>query len=125
MNKAWCLLLLVLLLSSCARKVYVPVETVRVDTLVKLAVRVDSVRLTDSVYVSEKVVGDTVFIVRTRTQWRERVKLVTDTVYRSRVDTVTKVVEVPVKDEKLKIKKWWVAALLLGAALLSLRYFRR
>ncbi len=117
--------MLVLLLSSCARKVYVPVETVRVDTLVKLAVRVDSVRLTDSVYVSEKVVGDTVFIVRTRTQWRERVKLVTDTVYRSRVDTVTKVVEVPVKDEKLKIKKWWVAALLLGAALLSLRYFRR
>lgn len=125
MNKAWCLLLLVLLLCGCARKVYVPVETVRVDTLVKLAVRVDSVRLTDSVYVSEKVVGDTVFIVRTRTQWRERVKLVTDTVYRSRVDTVTKVVEVPVKDEKFILKKWWVAALLLGGVLLSLRYFRR
>ena len=48
-----CLLLwvavLVLLLSSCSRRVYVPVETVRVDTFVKTAVRVDSVRLTDSV----------------------------------------------------------------------------
>ena len=59
-----CLLLwvavLVLLLSSCSRSVYVPVETVRVDTFVKTAVRVDSVRLTDSVYVSERTVGDTV-----------------------------------------------------------------
>lgn len=112
-------MLLVLLLSSCARKVYVPVETVRVDTLVKLAVRVDSVRLTDSVYVSEKVVGDTVFIVRTRTQWRERVKLVTDTVYRSRVDTVTKVVEVPVKDEKLRMKDI-LRAIALSVAVLGI-----
>ena len=52
--------MLLVLLCGCSRRVYVPVETVRVDTLVKLAVRVDSVRLTDSTYVSERTVGDTV-----------------------------------------------------------------
>ena len=131
-----CLLLwaavLVLLLSSCSRSVYVPVETVRVDTLVKLAVRVDSVRLTDSIYVSERTVGDTVYVVKTRTQWRERVKLVTDTVYRSRVDTVTKVVEVVVekKAKRRKVWPWLLGALAVGvvfftfASLLSRSYFR-
>ena len=125
--------LLVLLLSSCSRSVYVPVETVRVDTFVKTAVRVDSVRLTDSVYVSERTVGDTVYIVKTRTQWRDRVKLVTDTVYRSRVDTVTKVVEVVVEKraKSRKVWPWLLGALAVGvvfftfASLLSRSYFRR
>lgn len=31
MNKLWCLLLLVLLLCGCSRRVYVPVETVGVE----------------------------------------------------------------------------------------------
>ena len=124
---------LVLLLSSCSRSVYVPVETVRVDTFVKTAVRVDSVRLTDSVYVSERTVGDTVYIVKTRTKWSERVKLVTDTVYRSRVDTVTKVVEVVVEKraKSRKVWPWLLAALAVGvvfftfASLLTHRYLRR
>lgn len=110
-----------------------PVETVRVDTFVKTAVRVDSVRLTDSVYVSERTVGDTVYVVKTRTQWRDRVKLVTDTVYRSRVDTVTKVVEVVVEKraKSRKVWPWLLGALAVGvvfftfASLLSRSYFRR
>ena len=124
---------LVLLLSSCSRSVYVPVETVRVDTLVKLAVRVDSVRLTDSVYVSERTVGDTVYIVKTRTQWRDRLQLRVDTVYRSQTDTITKVVEVVVEKKAKRRKMWpWVlGALAVGvvfftfASLLSRSYFRR
>lgn len=132
-----CLLLwaavLVLLLSSCSRKVYVPVETVRVDTFVKTAVRVDSVRLTDSVYVSERTVGDTVYIVKTRTQWRDRLQLRVDTVYRSQTDTLTKVVEVVVekKAKSRKVWPWLLGALAVGvvfftfASLLSRSYFRR
>lgn len=132
-----CLLLwaavLVLLLSSCSRSVYVPVETVRVDTFVKTAVRVDSVRLTDSVYVSERTVGDTVYIVKTRTQWRDRLQLRVDTVYRSQTDTLTKVVEVVVekKAKRQKVWPWLLAALAVGvvfftfASLLSRSYFRR
>ena len=132
-----CLLLwaavLVLLLSSCSRSVYVPVETVRVDTFVKTAVRVDSVRLTDSVYVSERTVGDTVYIVKTRTQWRDRLQLRVDTVYRSQTDTITKVVEVVVekKAKRRKVWPWLLGALAVGvvfftfASLLSHRYLRR
>ena len=125
--------LLVLLLSSCSRSVYVPVETVRVDTFLKTAVRVDSVRLTDSVYVSERTVGDTVYIVKTRTQWRDRLQLRVDTVYRSKTDTVTKVVEVVV-EKKAKMQKMWpwlLGALAVGvvfftfASLLSRSYLRR
>lgn len=125
--------LLVLLLSSCSRSVYVPVETVRVDTFVKTAVRVDSVRLTDSVYVSERTVGDTVYVVKTRTQWRDRLQLRVDTVYRSKTDTITKVVEVVV-EKKAKSRKMWpwlLGALAVGvvfftfASLLSRSYFRR
>ena len=123
---------LVLLLSSCSRSVYVPVETVRVDTFVKTAVRVDSVRLTDSVYVSERTVGDTVYVVKTRTQWRDRLQLRTDTVYRSKTDTVTKVVEVVVekKAKRRKVWPWLLGALAVGvvfftfASLLSRSYFR-
>ena len=131
-----CLLLwaavLVLLLSSCSRSVYVPVETVRVDTFVKTAVRVDSVRLTDSVYVSERTVGDTVYVVKTRTQWRDRLQLRVDTVYRSQTDTITKVVEVVVekKAKRRKVWPWLLGALAVGvvfftfASLLSRSYFR-
>lgn len=131
-----CLLLwavvLVLLLSSCSRSVYVPVETVRVDTFVKTAVRVDSVRLTDSVYVSERTVGDTVYIVKTRTQWRDRLQLRVDTVYRSQTDTLTKVVEVVVekKAKRRKMWPWLLGALAVGvvfftfASLHSRSYFR-
>ena len=131
-----CLLLwaavLVLLLSSCSRSVYVPVETVRVDTFVKTAVRVDSVRLTDSVYVSERTVGDTVYVVKTRTQWRDRLQLRIDTVYRSQTDTITKVVEVVVekKAKRRKMWPWLLGALAVGvvfftfASLLSRSYFR-
>lgn len=125
--------LLVLLLSSCSRSVYVPVETVRVDTFLKTAVRVDSVRLTDSVYVSERTVGDTVYIVKTRTQWRDRLQLRVDTVYRSQTDTITKVVEVVVekKAKSRKVWPWLFGALAVGvvfftfAALLTHRYLRR
>jgi len=125
--------LLVLLLSSCSRSVYVPVETVRVDTFVKTAVRVDSVRLTDSVYVSERTVGDTVYIVKTRTRWRDRLQLRVDTVYRSQTDTITKVVEVVVekKAKRRKVWPWVLGALAVGvvfftfASLLSRSYFRR
>ena len=123
---------LVLLLSSCSRSVYVPVETVRVDTFLKTAVRVDSVRLTDSVYVSERTVGDTVYIVKTRTQWRDRLQLRVDTVYRSQTDTITKVVEVVVekKAKRRKVWPWLLGALAVGvvfftfASLLSRSYFR-
>ena len=110
-----CLWATLLILCSCSKKIYVPVESVRIDTFVKSAVRVDSVRLTDSVYVVEKMQGDTFYITKTKTQWRDRVQLRTDTVYRSKTDTITKVVEVQAKRQRVR---WW--PYLLGCAIFFL-----
>lgn len=103
-----------LLLMGCSKKIYVPVESVRIDTFVKSAVRVDSVRLTDSVYIVEKMQGDTFYITKTKTQWRDRVRLVTDTIYRSKVDTVTKIVEVPAKKSGVKISPWLIVSAIIA-----------
>lgn len=109
-----CLWATLLVLCSCSKKIYVPVESVRIDTFVKSAVRVDSVRLTDSVYVVERMQGDTFYITKTKTQWRDRVRLVTDTIYRSKVDTITKIVEVPAKKSGVKISPWLIISAFLA-----------
>lgn len=109
-----CLWATLLILCSCSKKIYVPVESVRIDTFVKSAVRVDSVRLTDSVYVIEKTLGDTVYIVKTKTQWRDRVQLRIDTVYRSKTDTITKVVEIPAKKSGIKVSPWLIVSAIIS-----------
>lgn len=84
-----------LLTASCSRKVYVPVEseTVRTDTVYKATARVDSVLLHDSVTVWRQ--GDTVMITRYRDRYRVKVR--TDTLYRSSTDTVRQAVPYPVE----------------------------
>ena len=110
-----CLWATLLILCGCSKKIYVPVESVRIDTFVKSAVRVDSVRLTDSVYVVEKMQGDTFYITKTKTQWRDRLQLRIDTVYRSKTDAITKVVEVQAQRQRVR---WW--PYLLGCAIFFL-----
>lgn len=87
------------LLTSCSRKVYLPVyhTEVRTDTLREMKVRVDSVWLRDSVTVERR--GDTVYMSR----WRERVRVAerVDTVYMSRTDTVREPSKLPAEVEAL------------------------
>ena len=90
-------LFLAAMLSGCRTIKYVPVETVRTDTLYQKVVQRDSIHVHDSVTIREK--GDTVMIEHWRTQWRDR--LLRDTVYRSRIDTI----QVPYPVEK-KLTKW-------------------
>ena len=84
------------------------------------------IRTTDSVYVHDSVYireGDTVFIIRWRTFWRDR--LVHDTVYDHRTDTIhdtryeEKVVEVPAKGAATG---WWVAAALFLLIVVNLLF---
>lgn len=90
-------LILAGVLSGCKSIQYVPVETVRTDTLYQKVVQRDSIHVHDSVTIREK--GDTVMIEHWRTQWRDR--LLRDTVYRSRIDTI----QVPYPVER-KLTKW-------------------
>lgn len=83
------------LLSSC-RTEYIPVEVVRIDTLHYTTYRVDSIQSVDSVYIKEVVKGDSVVIEKTKYHFRDKVKMVTDTI----VEKVVETKEVPVEVEK-------------------------
>ena len=94
-------MLLAALLSGCTKTEYVTVEKVRTDTLQYYCSIRDSVYLHDSTFIREK--GDTVWIEKWHTKWRER--LVHDTCYQSRTDTLVSVTE-HVK-EVAKPLTWW------------------
>ena len=72
-------------LTSCRSVRYVPVETVRTDTVYMNRVERDSVVRYDSVYVREK--GDTVWLEKYKYVYRDKWR--TDTIYMSRTDTVS------------------------------------
>lgn len=119
MNSRLSILLAVLLLAaSCSPRI---VEHVRTEVVYRDRVQKDSVYFRDSVFVSEKVKGDTVYIDRFKYKYIYKDKYKTDTLLREVHDTTT--VEVKVekplpawKSAKLGAFWWLVAA--LGVALL-------
>jgi len=88
-------------LGSCTTVREVTVERVRTDTLLQSCNIRDSIYLRDSVIVREK--GDTLWVERWHTAWRER--LVRDTIYRTHTDTLVSISE-RVKEVK-KPLTWW------------------
>ena len=105
------LLCLCLCVTGCRTTRYVPVVARSTDTLVSYSRVRDSVYLHDSTYIRN--VGDTVFVDRWHTRWRERVRL--DTVYVSKVDSVVK--PYVVEKEKAVVRWRWVGALVVGVVL--------
>lgn len=99
MRRAVILLLAALLLSACGSIRYVPVETVRSDTLIRNVTRLDSIYVRDSIYVYQK--GDTV--TKYVEKWRYKYKTKTDTLYIAKRDTVT----VTVTEVREKPIKWY------------------
>ena len=75
-----------LLLTGCTTTKYVPIETVRIDTMKVTKYERDSIYIHDSTIVREK--GDTMLIEKWHTRWRDR--WMHDTVYQSRVDSIPK-----------------------------------
>ena len=68
---------LLLLFGSCRSIRYVPVETIRTDSLYLTVHERDSIHIKDSVYIREK--GDSVFVDKWHIVYRDRMKR--DTVY--------------------------------------------
>lgn len=94
------ILLALAICSSCRSIKYVPVETIRTDSLYLTVHERDSIHIKDYIYIREK--GDTVFVERWRTQYRDRGR--TDTLYIDR----TREVQVPYPVEKELT--WWQKA---------------
>lgn len=97
---------LLMMCSGCTTTEYVTVEKVRTDTLWKTHTQLDSIYIErhDSIVTYQK--GDTVTVDRWhyRDRWRDRVK--TDTIYKSKTDTV----KVAVAQQKTKPLTWWQQA---------------
>ena len=111
----------VLILGSCTTTKYVTVPEVHTDTVRIINHQMDSIWLHDSIYHMEK--GDTILIEKWHTKYRER--LVHDTLYQHRIDTIAKPYPVPEYVEK-KLS-WWqrlrlhlgnIMMVLIGAAIL-------
>lgn len=88
---------LLLLFGSCRSIRYVPVETIRTDSLYLTVYKRDSIHIKDSIYIKEK--GDSVIVDKWHIVYRDRV--IHDTIYRERV--ITKDVPYPVEKELT----WW------------------
>lgn len=76
--------LLLLVVWSCRTTEYVPVEVIKSDTTYINKVQRDSIYQLDSIYILDR--GDTVLITKTKYLYKDRV--VHDTVYRLRVDSI-------------------------------------
>ena len=92
-----------LLLTGCTTTKYVPVETVRTDTMKVTKYERDSIYIHDSTIVREK--GDTMLIEKWHTRWRDR--WMHDTVYQSRVDSISKPYPVTEYVEHKRSKTDW------------------
>lgn len=80
---------------SCTSTKYV--ETIKTDTIYQTHHKIDSVQILDSVYVKEFIKGDTVVLEKTKYLFRDRTKLVTDTVKEVKVEYAKKPIEVEKK----------------------------
>jgi hypothetical protein len=112
-------LLICALFGSCTTTKYVPVPEYHTDTLRIVQHQRDSIYLSDSIYVNDFVRGDTVYKTTERwhTQWRERI--VHDTIYKSKTDSIPYPVEV-VKEVPAKLTWWQQTRLHLANILLYL-----
>ncbi len=105
-----------IVLYGCKTVQYVPVESVRTDTLVINRLRTDSILVRDSITVDHR--GDTVIVDRWR--WRERYHTTHDTIYRSHVDTIAVPYTVEAKQSKWQKATNTVGSIAIGAALCAI-----
>ena len=92
-----CIIVLTSVIWSCRSVKYVPVETVKYDSIYINKVQVDSVYHRDSIYVVDK--GDTVFLYKDRYIYKYKDR--TDTLYVTNTDSI----QVPYPIEK-ELSKW-------------------
>ena len=119
-------------LPSCTTTKYVPVETIRTDSLNHYIHRIDSITQRDSIVEKIYMRGDTIVNEVERYKFVERVKEVADTI--TEVKTVIK--EIPVEVEK-ELTAWQkfkinfseivigIAVLAISALIIMIVIFRR
>ena len=119
MKKLVLFIVVVVLASACTTTKYVEVPVVHTDTLIVTNHQKDSVWLHDSIYLHEWMKGDTVMVDRVVYHTKYQEKIVMDTIYKSKTDTIAKPYPVEVKVEK-ELTWWQKTRIHAGEALLVL-----
>ena len=115
---AWVVCLLTMMVGCKTREVVVTVPEYHTDTLYQSKVEKDSIWMKDSIVI--KTGGDTIMVDRWHVSYKE--KVLVDTVYEHNVDTLTKVVEVPV-GKASTITKWQKLRMTIGDIALIVMLF--
>ena len=108
-----------ILACSCSTVKYVPVETVKTDSVRVVDVQRDSIYVRDSVLIRTK--ADTVYVTKWRTEYREALKV--DTFLVQRVDSINTVVEVEKRLTKIQQLKMNVGTGVLWAVPILIAVF--
>lgn len=97
--------IIVALLTGCKTSDPVVVERISHDTIYRLQLSRDSIMVRDSIYITERMQGDTIILTRDRWHTAYRDRLLHDTTYISKCDTIPQVVEV---EKRLNAwQRWW------------------
>lgn len=122
-GKWLCIILLMPAICSCRSVKYVPVETVKTDSIYIKQMQRDSIYQHDSIYIREK--GDTVWMEKYRYIYRD--KVVRDTMYVNSTDTIRE--PYPVEKEltrwqsmKLELGGWAFGILLAVVLIIAGRF---
>ena len=91
---AFVLALIVCAMIGCTTTKYIPVETVRIDSVRYHTFKVDSIVITDSIIEKEYIKGDTVFKEKESYRYRNTHKAKVDTIRETKVEYVEKPIEV-------------------------------
>lgn len=86
--------IIVAMLTGCKTSDPVVVERISHDTIYRLQLSRDSIMVRDSIYITERMKGDTLILTRDRWHTAYRDRLMHDTTYISKCDTIPQVVEV-------------------------------
>lgn len=119
----------ILFLFSCRSVEYVPVHTHSTDTVYQSRIQRDSIYLHDSIYYAVKTKGDTVVEYQERWHTAYRDRLLHDTAYVAKHDTVpmpyavVEKVEVERKLGWLKLTLMWTGGIVMSIGLLMIGYY--
>lgn len=117
MKKLVLLFVAIMLLAGCKTTKYVYVPEVHTDTVMITKQQRDSIWLHDSIFVSEKQKGDTIYLQLERWHTKYVEKELHDTIYQSKVDSVAYPVEV-IKEVKKDLSWWQKTRMHLGELML-------
>ena len=120
----------ILLTVGCTHTRYIPITTQEThrDTIHLTTIRHDSIHLHDSIHITERTQGDTIYITTTKYQYRDRTKMIHDTILRVTRDTIRQPIPITTTDTtpqrhtlRERITAWIILILFIAFAIYAIR----